>query len=145
MPSPSQGTLKRNKKQHNGRSKERSLVLTGNVDLGTKDTFKTKSRRKNAIKRINNTRPATTTSTEAPINAIPQYLEQNHHRHNHYENMNRYQYDPLTTDSSNHVTVRRTTAVTKLFQPLSSTTTQKPFVMIQNSTKIEILRQAEKV
>lgn len=93
-----QSKLRRNKKQQINKGREnKTLKLTGNVDLGSSVFRQSKQLRRKSTRKL--TTP-TTTSTQHP-NTISEVFQPNHHRHNHYETRQQTQkaHKPPTTST----------------------------------------------
>lgn len=87
----------RRKKQHNKSKENRTLNLSGNVDLGLTKKSLRKKNLKSLMTSTTTMTPSTTTTTTEHPNEIPTNYQQpspppssNHHRHNHNTDFNRY-------------------------------------------------------
>lgn len=123
--------VKRNKKQQGRENK--TLKLSGNVDLG-KNVFKPKTiREKNATKKNAKPTPASQSNT------ISEIFPPNHHRHNHYEKPKIIRKVP----TQNPVTYRPKTSTRAIFiQPTTSPRTS----VVDNTTMSEMAtKHLEKV
>ena len=134
-----QNKLRRNKKQQSNRD-NRTLILTGNVDLGGLNLKQNKqSRRKNGTRRASKqtstkkttTATTTTTTTQLP-NTISETFQPNHHRHNHYDSRPQKKFQPSPTKSP-VVTYRPETSTTRAYFIQSTTTTTTPRTTINNN------------
>lgn len=128
-----QSKLKRNKKQQS-HNREKTLKLTGDVDLGN-NVFKQgkqQSRRKNV------TRRPTKTTTQHP-NTISEDFQPNHHRHNHYDSRqqqqktNRY---PATTSTSYPVTYPTETSTPRAYFTQSTSTPVTTVTTTQTAARV---------
>jgi hypothetical protein len=147
--------LRRKKQQHIRAKENRTLVLSGNVDLG-KNVFKSQQLRKKKL-------PKAQVTTET--NRISENYQPNHRRHNHYsDNANRFNEQERRrvtqmTTTEYPVTQRQTTSRSLFIQteppitprPASTTTerTHENLSPLQNSGDAAIssitARQIEKV
>lgn len=121
-----QNKLRRNKKQQTNRVREnKTLNLTGNVDLGS-NVFK----QNRTARRRNGTRRGTTTVTTPHPNSILEVFPPNHHRHNHYDSRQPKVYPtPYPTTST---TYRPETTTNRAY--VTSSTTNAPEIP-QNRTE----------
>lgn len=116
-----QSKLRRNKKQQNQRAREnKTLNLTGNVDLGRMNLKQNRPlRRRNGTRRISKT----AATTQHP-NTISEIFPPNHHRHNHYETRpQHHKFEEPETSTAAPVTLRPETSTSREFSTPSTTTT----------------------
>lgn len=141
----SQSKLRRNKKQQNQRVREnKTLNLTGNVDLGRMNLKQNRpSRRKNGTRRISKT----TATTQHP-NTISEIFPPNHHRHNHYETRPQH-HKPDEPETSTAAPVRyrpETSTLRREFSTPSTTTINPPTSTVTaSSTTPMSAKEVEKV
>lgn len=135
----SQSKLRRNKKQQN----QKTLNLTGNVDLGRMNLKQNRpSRRKNGTRRISKT----TTTTQHP-NTISEIFPVNHHRHNHYETRPQHHKPEPETSTVAPVVYRLETSPPRAYSTPSTTTAINPptsTVIASNTTQMSP-KELEKV
>lgn len=121
--SANQSKLRRNKKQQINKSRgNKTLKLTGNVDLGNSVFKQTKQSKRKNTRKLTTPSTTATTTTQHP-NTISEIFQPNHHRHNHYENR-------LETHKAHKPSVTTTTTSTQYpftyprttDSPLTSTT-----------------------
>lgn len=119
-----QNKLRRNKKQQNNKGKEnKTLKLSGNVDLGMKENKQV--RRKNGTRKASRTTAMTTTPHP---NTISEIFQPNHHRHNHYDSRQQPK-NYRKTPKQNDVTSRPETV---------TQSTTSAYSNIENTTLSEI-------
>lgn len=133
--------LRRNKKQQNNKG-NKTLKLSGNVDLGN-DVLKQgkQMRRRNGTRKATKTTTASTTQHPNTISEI--FIPNHQHRHNHYES--RQQPKPSRkTSTQNPITYRPETSTSRAITTPSTSTTDQPSV--DSTTLSEIaMKQLEKV
>lgn len=139
----SQSKLRRNKKQQNQQARgNKTLNLTGNVDLGRMNLKQNRpSRRKNGTRRIQKT----TTTTPHP-NTISEIFPVNHHRHNHYETRPQHNQPKPETSTAAPVIYRPETSTSRAYSTPSTTTINPPTstVIASNTTPMSP-KELEKV
>ena len=133
-----QSKLRRNKKQQ----MNKTLKLTGNVDLGS-NVFKQnrQSRRKNI------TRKQTKTTTQHP-NTISEDFQPNHHRHNHYDSRQHQQKinrRPTTTSTPYPITYLSETSTPRAYFTQTTSTSTPVTTVTTTQTATRVLEKVMKL